>query len=215
MSSSFHEIQFPPSISQGAVGGPRFSTTVLTLSSGAEHRNINWAQQRGEWDVSHGLKTQEQIDQLLAFFYARRGKAYGFRFKDWSDYRLPRWRTLPGDIDPLPVFFTTNGSTASFQLVKTYTDAGGSFVRPIYKPVAGTLQLYNNGVATSDYTVNTTTGIVTLGNTTKATTGHLITGYCEFDVPARFDTDDMKITVTTTEIFQWGPISVVETREIA
>lgn len=213
--TNFAEVQFPTDISQNAVGGPRFNTSVLILSSGAEHRNINWLSQRGEWDVSHGLKTQEQVDVLLAFFYARRGKAYGFRFKDWSDYRLPRWRSTPGDIDALPTLFTTNGTTSVFQLAKVYSDVGGSFSRPIYKPVAGSLQLLNNGVITTDFTVNTTTGLVTLGATTTATTGHLITGSCEFDVPVRFDTDDMKLTTITTENFAWNPVPVVETREIA
>lgn len=215
MTVSFHEVQFPPDISQGAVGGPRFSTSVLVLSSGAEHRNINWAHQRGEWDVSKGLKTQEQLDVLLDFFYARAGKAYGFRFKDWSDYRLPRWRSLPGDIDPLPTLFTTNGTLATFQLIKTYGDTAASFQRIITKPVAGTLQLFINGVATTDYTYDTTTGIVTLGATTTALHAAVITGYCEFDVPCRFDTDDMKVTTTTTDNFSWGPIPIVETREIS
>jgi uncharacterized protein (TIGR02217 family) len=39
------------------------------------------------WDVASGLKKQAQIDELIAFIRARRGKAYGFRFKDWTDYK--------------------------------------------------------------------------------------------------------------------------------
>lgn len=213
MSASFAEIRFPVDVSQGAQGGPRFSTSVITLSSGAEHRNINWSQARGEWDVSKGLQTQEQVETLLDFFAARGGRAYGFRFKDWVDYRLPRWRTTPGDIGPLPLLFTTNGTLATFQLVKVYGDAVASYRRPILKPVAGTLLLYNNGTPTFDFTVDTTTGIVTLGTTTRATTGRLITGSCEFDVPCRFDTDDMKISITTTEIYAWSSIPIVEIRD--
>ncbi len=214
MSASFAEIQFPTDVSQGAVGGPGFSTSIITLSSGAEQRNVNWSLARGEWDVSKGLQTQEQVETLLAFFNARAGRAYGFRFKDWTDYRLPRWRTTPGDMDPLPVLFTTNGTRVTFQLVKTYGDTVATYIRPILKPVVGTLLLYNNGVATFDFTVDTTTGIVTLGSTTAATTGHLITGSCEFDVPCRFDTDSMKVSITTTEIYAWSSISIVEIRDI-
>jgi len=77
--TAFHETaRFPTSISMGAVGGPRFSTTITTLSGGTEQRNINWKQARGEWDVSHGLKTEQQVDELLAFFQKvieRRGPA--------------------------------------------------------------------------------------------------------------------------------------------
>jgi uncharacterized protein (TIGR02217 family) len=217
MGISFQEVQFPPFISQGAVGGPRFSTTVQTLSSGYEHRNINWANRRGEWDVSTGLKTQQQIEELLDFFHARNGKAWGFRFKDWSDYRLPRWYAVPGDLFPFPVFLTTDGTTVTFQLVKIYTDVGGSYVRLIQKPVAGSYAFFNNGepmVEGPDYSVDLTQGIVHLSFALAATTGHAIAGYTEFDTPVRFDTDDMKVTTTTTDNFAWGPIPIVEIRDI-
>lgn len=214
--ASFHEIQFPASISQGAVGGMRFNTSIVALSSGSEHRNVNWSKSRGEWDVKHGLKTQTQIEQLIDFFAARFGKAYGFRFKDWLDYRVPRWEFTPGDLFGLPVFFTTDGTTSTFQLTKVYGDTGGTYTRTISKPVAGTLQLLNNGVqinTPADFTVDTTTGIVTLSTAIRSTTGHQIAGACEFDVPVRFDTDDMKANITTTEIYAWESIPVVEIRE--
>lgn len=214
--TAFHEVQFPPSISMGAVGGPRFNTSVSTLSGGTEQRNINWSQRRGEWDVSHGLKTEQQVDELLAFFHARMGKAYGFRFKDWSDYRLPRWIDTPGDLIAIPVQMTTDGGTTiSFQITKPYSDAAGTYMRPIYKPVAGTVQLLDNGVQSFDFAVDTTKGIIFLGSTLRATTGHTIAVVCEFDTPCRFDTDDMKLTTTMVDNFSWGQIPVVETREIS
>lgn len=212
--ASFHEVQFPSSISQGALGGMRFNTSKIALSSGSEHRNINWVHSRGEWDVKHGLKTQEQIEALIDFFAARYGMAYGFRFKDWTDYRLPRWRTTPGDMFPLPVFMTTDGGTTrTFQLVKVYSDTAGTYSRVIAKPVAGSLQLLDNGLPTSSFTVDTTTGIVTLTGALATSTGHTVAGACEFDVPVRFDTDDMKVNITTTEIYAWEAIPVVEIRE--
>lgn len=213
--TAFHEIQFPPGISYGAVGGPRFNTSITTLSSGSEQRNINWSMRRGEWDVSHGLKTEQDIETLIAFFHNRFGKAYGFRFKDWTDYRLPRWINTPGDVVAIPVQMTTDGTTASFQIRKPYTDTLGTYWRPIYKPVAGTVQMLNNSVQSFDFTVNTATGIVTLGNTTKATTGHTIAIVCEFDTPARFDTDEMKLNITFVDNFQWPQIPIVETKEIS
>jgi uncharacterized protein (TIGR02217 family) len=217
MSATFHEVQFPPNISQGAVGGPRFNTTVIALSSGSESRNINWSNRRGEWDVSTGLQTQTQVETLLDFFHARYAKAFGFRFKDWSDYRVPRWYATPGDLFGFPVWLTTNGTTTVFQLTKTYQDAGNTYVRLIQKPVSGSLVLFNNGAPMTlgpDFTVDTTTGLVTISGAIAGTTGHAIAGYCEFDTPARFDTDDMKITTTTTDNFAWGPIPVVEIRDI-
>jgi uncharacterized protein (TIGR02217 family) len=84
--SSFHEVRFPDNIAYGATGGPEFATTVVATGAGHEKRNVNWAEARGRWDVASGLKKQAQIDELIAFFRARRGKAFGFRFKDWTDY---------------------------------------------------------------------------------------------------------------------------------
>jgi uncharacterized protein (TIGR02217 family) len=216
MSATFHEVQFPPSISQGAVGGMRFNTSIIALSSGAEHRNVNWSKSRGTWDVKHGLKTQEDIEALIDFFAARNGKAYAFRFKDWGDYRVPRWRDTPGDMFPIPVFFTTNAVTRTFQIVKVYSDAAASYTRVIQKPVAGTLQLLKDGLPwLSGWSVDTTTGIVTITDASVyGASGHVIAGACEFDVPARFDTDDMQVTTTTSEIFAWESIPVVETRDI-
>ena len=79
--SSFHEVRFPDNIAYGATGGPEFATTVVATGSGHEKRNVNWSEARGRWDVASGLKKQAQIDELIAFFRARRGKAHGFRFK--------------------------------------------------------------------------------------------------------------------------------------
>ena len=206
MTASFHEVQFPSNISYGASGGPGFNTTVLTLASGFERRNINWSLARAQYDVAHGLKSQDELNVLIEFFVARRGKAYGFRFKDWADFQLP----FPGDATP--VMMTTDGTTATFQLRKVYQDTGNSYTRTLNKIVSGTLTVYNNGAVTTDYTADLNTGIVTLGNTTKATTGHVISATCEFDVPVRFDIDELKASITDYGIFAWGQIPLIEVR---
>jgi hypothetical protein len=107
--SGFHEVRFPDNIAYGATGGPEFATTVVATGSGHEKRNVNWAEARGRWDVASGLKKQAQIDELIAFFRARRGKAYGFRFKDWTDYKATGQLLGTGD-----------AVETQFQLVKHY-----------------------------------------------------------------------------------------------
>jgi len=206
MTVPFHEVQFPPGISYGARGGPGFNTTVLMLASGQERRNQNWSRSRGQWDVAHGVKTEEQFAEILKFFYARRGKAFGFRFKDWSDYQLP----FPGETRP--TLMTTNGSTNTVQIVKVYGDGAATYTRTIYKPVSGSISLYNNGVLTTDYSVSYTTGVITLGATLAATTGRAITISCEFDVPVRFDTDQMQASIDELDSFTWGQIPLIELR---
>jgi uncharacterized protein (TIGR02217 family) len=128
--SGFHEVRFPDNIAYGATGGPEFATTVVATGSGHEKRNVNWAEARGRWDVASGLKKQAQIDELIAFFRARRGKAYGFRFKDWTDYRATDQPLGTGD-----------GALTQFQLVKHYPSGSVIEVRTITKPVAGTVSM--------------------------------------------------------------------------
>ena len=98
----FHEVRFPDNIAYGATGGPEFATTVVATGSGHEKRNVNWSEARGRWDVASGLKKQAQIDELIAFFRARRGKAYGFRFKDWTDYKATGQLLGTGDDAEVP-----------------------------------------------------------------------------------------------------------------
>jgi uncharacterized protein (TIGR02217 family) len=198
--SGFHEVQFPPDISYGASGGPGYSTTVVTTVSGHERRNANWAAARGKWNVAHGLKKREQVAALIAFFRARKGRAYGFRFKDWTDYQAFAQPIGVGD-----------GSNRAFQLIKRYASGGEIESRLIAKPVTGTVKIYRGGVeATSGWTVNTATGLVTF--TTAPASGVQVTADFEFDVPVRFDSDQMDITIETYQLGSWGQIPVLEIR---
>ncbi len=214
---SFHEAQFPPSISQGATGGAVFSTVVQKITSGREFRISLWSERLGEWDVATGLRTPQQVEELDGFFHARFGKAFGFRFKWWADYRCPRWRATPGDLVALPTLFQTDGATATFQLTKVYGTTPYFYVRNIYKPVNGSVHLFDGStplVEGPDFTVSYVYGIVTLSGALQGTSGHNIRGYFEFDTPARFDTDHAKFTIFTTDNYAWGQIPVVETRDI-
>jgi uncharacterized protein (TIGR02217 family) len=198
--TGFHEVQFPPDISYGASGGPGYSTSVVTTVSGHERRNANWAMARGRWNVAHGLNKREQVAELIAFFRARRGRAYGFRFKDWTDYQALAQNLGVGD-----------GSTKAFQLVKYYASGAVVESREIAKPVADTVKIYRDGVeATSGWSVDTATGIVTFA--TAPDNGVQITADFAFDVPVRFDSDQMDVTIETYQLGTWGQIQVVEIR---
>lgn len=134
--TSFHEIRFPDNIAYGAMGGPEFATTVVVTGAGHEQRNVNWADARGSWDVGTGLKSQQQLDQLIAFFRARKGKAYGFRFKDWTDFKATGQLIGMGD-----------DGTTEFQLIKHYPSGSAVEVRSIVKPVFGTVVIYLDGTS--------------------------------------------------------------------
>lgn len=210
---AFHEVRFPEKISYGAVGGPGFKTTVFTRASGYEDRNVEWAKARAEYDVAHGIKTQAELDQLLAFFYARRAKAYGFRFKDWSDYKSCSATKTPAAADQS--LGTGDGTNRVFQLVKTYSDAADSYVRTINKPVSGTVKIAVDGVLkteTTHYTIDYTTGVVTFTVGNAPGSGAAVTAGYEFDVPCRFDTDKMLPQIEDYNVHTWGQIPIVEIR---
>lgn len=197
---AFHEVQFPPDISYGVTGGPEYSTDVVITGSGYEQRNINWSQARCKYQAAHGVKNENQMKRLLAFFRARRGKAYGFRFKDWLDY------TGTGEI-----IGVGDGTATAFQLIKTYTDdAGYTEVRKIRKPVAGTVKVYVDNVRQTTLSVNVTTGIITF--TIAPSQGAVITADYEFDVPVRFDTDHCPQSIKEWDIYSWDNIPLLEIR---
>ena len=199
---AFHDVSFPDGIAYGASGGPGYSTDVITVKSGKERRNANWAMGRCSWDVSTGLKNQADLNTLIAFFRARLGKAYAFRFKDWTDYRMARQQIASGD-----------GTATAFQLVKAYTDDGGyQTSRDITKPVDGTVLVWLGGVLQAGgWSCDVLTGVITFAAPPAAGVG--IEAACQFDVPARFDTDQMKASIEAHEVYTWGGIMVIEVKE--
>lgn len=186
---SFVEVEFPTAISFKAMGGPRFLTTVNSGISGFEQRNQNWAQARGKWNVSlttpsketGGWTTMQQyIDQLQAMFLVVGGRANGFRLKDHKDF----------DNGSAPQFVGIgDGATSQFQLLKTYSAGGKSYIRAITKPVTskvvdylgasladsvavlvgGVPLAFNAGYlgGAGKFTLDETTGIINFGAASK------------------------------------------------
>lgn len=198
---AFAEIRFPADIAYGSAGGPEYSTEVVITHGGYEQRNANWAQARARYNVAHGVKTQAQLEVLIAFFRARKGRADGFRFKDWTDYKATGQLLGTGD-----------GSRRVFQLVKHYTSGSGAEQRIITKPVAGTVKLYVAGVLQSvaGYAPALDTGAVTF--TAAPAAGAAVTADFEFDVPVRFDTDRLAASIDAYGSHSWSDIPLVEIR---
>ena len=207
---SFHDVRLPDDIERGASGGPRFNTTILQVDSGQERRNINWSLPLAGWDVGYGIRTKVLYEEVRSFFYLRQGRAFGFRFKDWSDYELVRDPDLP--FDSLPMTFTVQEPRKS--LVKVYRDVSGSeFRRPITYPVVRTMVLYNrNGtmIPRSDWTWDAQKYEIELIGITGTTAD--VTVSCEFDIPVRFDTDQFTLTLDHVNAGETPDLPVVELR---
>jgi uncharacterized protein (TIGR02217 family) len=116
--TAFHEVLFPLDIALKSAGGPQRRTDIVTLGSGAEERNARWAHSRRRYDAGYGVKTFEALSKVLAFFEERRGRLYGFRWRD----RLDHSSAVPGaTITPIDqVIGVGDGLKQSFQLSKTY-----------------------------------------------------------------------------------------------
>ncbi len=188
---AFHEIRFPDNISRGARGGPERRTQIVELASGDEERNASWANSRRRYDAAYGIRRSDDLAAAVAFFEARNGRLYGFRWKDWGDYKSCLPSTAPAVTDQL--IGTGDGTATEFQLVKAYSSGAQTWMRIITKPVTGTVSLALDGVAqASGWSADTTTGLVIF--TTAPAIDVTITAGFEFDVPVRFDTDRLDVT---------------------
>jgi uncharacterized protein (TIGR02217 family) len=271
--------RLPDCIAVGAVGGPGYSTDVITVQSGFEQRNMNWLNARARYEVGHAARSRENMELLSSFFRAMKGRAHGFRFKDHSDYQATQANGRLG------VGVGTGLPTA--QLNKLYQAGGLNEYRGIKKPVAGSIKLYRNGVLFSPGAIDTASGIVTFatlsskaitaiskanpgvvtanahgflagqvvyiagvagmtqvnnraftvanpaansfqlqgentiayGTYTSGGTGALypqagdaLTWEGEFDVPVRFDADQMQITMIDKNHYEWQSVQLVEIR---
>jgi uncharacterized protein (TIGR02217 family) len=206
---AFHEVRFPDDISRGARGGPERRTQIVTLASGDEERNASWANSRRRYDVGYGIRRADDLAAVVAFFEARNARLHGFRFKDWSDYRSGPPSQTPSPFDqPIGV---GDGITTAFQLVKRYASGAEVWTRTITKPVAGTVRVALAGAEqASGWTVDTTTGIVAFG--VAPGSGVTITAGFAFDVPVRFDSDALDVTLDLERTGSITSIPLVEIR---
>jgi uncharacterized protein (TIGR02217 family) len=210
---AFHEVRFPTGVSLGSSGGPERRTEIVTLGSGFEERNARWADSRRRYNAGYGIKSVADLHAVIAFFEERRGSLHGFRYKDWSDYKSVAPDAATSALDQS--IGVGDGATASFQLLKTYGSSFAPWTRTIKKPVAGKVKIAVAGVVKTQgthFTVNTTTGIVTftMGNIPGASAA--VTAGFDFDVPVRFDADQLEVNLKQIEAGDIANIPIVEIR---
>jgi uncharacterized protein (TIGR02217 family) len=210
---TFHEVRFPTDIAIRSRGGPERRTEIVTLGSGREERNARWANSRRRYDAGYGIRSLALLSQVVQFFEERRGRLYGFRFKDRLDFRSCAPGQTPAATDQ-PLGTGAGGAAAQgFQLAKTYGAAFAPWRRDIRKPVAGSVLVAVNGVpkvAGTHYALDATTGIVTFPAGQAPAAGAAVTAGFEFDVPVRFDADRLDIDLSTFEAGDIPAIPLIE-----
>ena len=204
--SAFHEVVLPARLAFGSTGGVERRTEIVTLASGFERRSTPWAHGRRRYLIGAGLRSLEDMAALTAFFEARRGRLHGFRFRDFADFRS----CVPGaqpTVTDQPIG-TGDGAATQFQLAKAY----GDYVRPIRKPVEGSVAVAVDGLelGAGEFEVAPTTGLVTLAEAPAE--GAAVTAGFLFDTPVRFDADRIELTLESFEAGRPAAVPLIEIR---
>ena len=207
---SFHDVRFPVAISFGATGGPERRVEIVSLTSGRERRNLRFSQSRRHFDAGTGLRSLSDLHEIIAFFEARRGSLHGFRFRDPFDRKSCAPEEVPGSSDQL--LGLGDGTRVDFQLAKRYGDGEDNYVRNISKPVPGTVKIAVAGEELSppEFVVDHDTGVVTFLSDAIPGEGQEVRAGYEFDVPARFDTERLAISLSAFKAGQIPSIPIVE-----
>lgn len=208
--ASFHDVLFPLAVSFGATGGPERRNEIVALTSGREKRNTRFAHSRRHYDAGTGLRSLEDLHEVLAFFEARRGSLHGFRFRDPFDMQSCAPGVSPTALDQ--VLGTGDGMARRFALAKTYGAGPDAYRRPVEKPVAGTLRIAVAGVerAATDFSFDEVTGEVVFASGSAPGNGQPVTAGYEFDVPVRFDTDRLSVSLRAFKAGQIPSIPLIE-----
>jgi len=200
---SFSETRFNLGYDLGTMGGPTFQNTALIHGGGKEQRIINGSQPLGRWQLGDRALTRSELDYFLEFHANRKGSYQGFRFKDWSDYKITQ------------VIGVGNNIKTQFPIYKTYAVESYSVKRRITKPVSSGFKIFLDGIEqTSGVTLNSTTGIITFPDSPD--TGVEVSVSGTFDVPVRFEQDEIafRFLATTFDkaIFALEKLSIIEIR---
>lgn len=207
---AFDDVNFPIALGQDALVEPGFSTTIVTTASGHEQRNADWAEARMRFDAGPGVRSEADVQSLIAFFRARRGAAKGFRFRDPFDDSSNAMTGTPAPGDQ--TIGTGDGMRTEFPLVKRYGTGDEAMVRRVTRPVAGGVRVARNGVeAMSGWTI-APGGIVTFE--TPPAVGVSVTAGFRFDVPVRFAEDRLAVSRATYLAGEVASVPLIEIREV-
>ncbi|MGV9008663.1 phage distal tail protein, Rcc01695 family [Brevundimonas sp.] len=207
---SFHDVRLPARLAFGSTGGVERRTEIVTLGSGYERRSTPWAEGRRRYLIGANLRSLDDMAALTGFFEARRGRLFGFRFRDFADSKSCAPGAVVGAGDQ--ALGTGDGVRTRFDLVKRYGEGADAVVRRVRKPVAGTVQVAVAGAVlnASGFTVDVEAGAVTLA--VAPLIGAVVTARFEFDVPVRFDADRIEVTLESFDAGRMAAVPLIEVR---
>ncbi len=209
MSDFFHDVIMPEYLAFGSTGGPAYKTEILQTASGFECRNAFWAHSLRQYNLISGARPLNELRDLVDFFEARRGRLYGFLWRDWMDDHSANTSTHISAFDQ--ILESVNEDRTIFKTQKQYGAGDNAVVRRIFKPRAEGFLLARDGTVLTqneDYTLDATMGRVTLNETVP--TDERITAGFYFYVPVRFDTDMLDVQLSSFDMGVMPSIALVE-----
>ena len=162
---------------------PIWSTSNSTSVSGVDRPRALWSYPKWKFKVGYEVlrddATRLELQRLVTFFNAHLGSTQAFFYLDRNDF------SVTGN-----QFGTGDGTTTSFQAMRTTTIGGLSFAEPV-RGFNGAPTVYVNGTATTAFTVNAL-GVITF--TSAPAVGAALTWSGQFFYLCRFvnDTLDLK-----------------------
>ncbi len=202
----FEDVDFPIAIGAEASASPGFSTNVVTSASGHESRNANWQQARLRFDAGPGVRGDDELGTLIAFFRARRGAAVGFRFRDPFDHSSNAMRGVPTADDQM--LGLGDGAATQFALRKSYAEGE---VRRITRPVAGSVRVSIGAVEQLTGWSLVDRGVVQLSS--PPAVGVDVRAGFLFDTPVRFAEDRLDINRASFLAGEAPSVPLIEIRE--
>lgn len=192
------DLIFPESISMKSTYTIEYKTTVCTAKNGYELRIANIDYPLLSYNIINDLKSKTEIENLVNFFKLTKGKAIGFKFKDWLDYKVNS-----------QVIATADGENKDFQLIKTYLLGNHVQIRKITKPIEGTVKIYVNDIEDkTNISIDYEKGLVSFSS--APANNSIIKADFEFYVPVRFDTDKLDITMKNSKYGEIKELKIIE-----
>jgi uncharacterized protein (TIGR02217 family) len=162
------------------------------------------------YDVGPGIRSEEELGTLIAFFRGRRGAARGFRLADPYDFSSNGMTGAPTMLDQ-PIG-AGDGLTASFRLVKNYGDIADPQIRPITRPRRDTVRVSVDGVEVDDWTLGEG-GWLHLDQAPPE--GAAVRAGFLFEVPVRFAEDRLDVNGANFAAGEAPSVPLIEIREAA
>jgi uncharacterized protein (TIGR02217 family) len=200
--TGFHDVNFPSRLKFNVSGGPEMRVDVTRLSSGHERRNKRWSAPLRRYLISVGQRPLDEIQVLTAFFEARSGPLHGFRFRDPFEHSTAvlNQNVSANDVE----IGIGNGVTTDMNLI-----LGNG--RQVTHPIEESLRVAINGLEIS-------TGFSFDQSSQKLifdqapASGETISAGFQFDVPVRFENEQLVATRTVNNAGEVSDITLLELR---